>query len=65
MAGPIDLVEEIRRVRQRLWKEHGDTAKAFASWLKEKDKRQSRRILRRKPRVLSDDEIAEIDQLLD
>ena len=64
MTDELDLIDEIRAVRQRLWEEHGGSARDFASWLMGREALHPERLHKKTVRSLSEEEIDEIEHML-
>ncbi|MBI5488441.1 MAG: hypothetical protein HY905_14000 [Deltaproteobacteria bacterium] len=59
MTDELDLVEQIRAIRRRLWQEHGPDAERFFEWIRAREAKHPEK-LATPPRDLTDEEIDEI-----
>jgi hypothetical protein len=60
MSSEPDLVDQIRAVRRRLWEEHGAAIEPFCEWIRSLEREHPERVVSRRPRTLTDEELAEV-----
>jgi hypothetical protein len=59
MTDELDLVEQVRAVRRRLWEEHGPTTEQVFEWIRSREAQHPEK-LAVPPRELTDQDIEEI-----